>query len=339
MTVQPDDDRARVRNFWRQTAPRFGLAASDAASVEPVAVSDRSNVYRLRDGAIDAAVRWPVGSLLTVNTRAVQANRVFVLAADLGLAPRVLAHDQGALALDGQPVIVSEFVQPGVPAATWFRDNLQQAAALLARLHRDEDLGDLLENFARGDRRGDALAAARGAWADLQQRLAALAGQDWPLLLRAIFTELQGHTAWFGAQIQRQMVAFRGVPVGPAHGDLNFSNWLVDEANRVTLIDWERARLDDSALDVGMVLHWLLPVALWPVFLRVYAAANPRQVDTDRLLARVQVRYPLHALDVCLWKLERFAAGHERDPAAAQAFTAPFLDDLRRLRAGTFGAG
>ena len=39
-----------------------------------------------------------------------------------------------------------------------------------------------------------------------------------------------------------------------------------------------RARLDDPALDVGMVLTWLVPTALWPVFARGYAAASPRPV-------------------------------------------------------------
>ncbi|MBN1964338.1 MAG: phosphotransferase [Anaerolineae bacterium] len=335
----PEDDRQRVVRFWQQRAARFGFASGAAVQAEPVHVSDRTRVFLVRDGDLVAAVRWSRGSLLAVDKAALEAARLFVLAAELGLAPRVLLWEQGALLLDRQPVVASDFITPGVPDVEWFHSNLQQVAALLARLHRDEDLGDLLESFQRGDRRADALAAARAAWANVQVRLADLGVAAWGPELRAVLDELTLYGAWFGSQIQRRLAAFQGVPVGPVHGDLNRYNWLVGGDNRVTLIDWERARLDDPALDVGMMLFWYVPRALWPIFARGYAGASPQAVDADALLERARIRYPLHAIDVCAWKLERLAGGQESDSGAALAFLEPFLRDLRQLRAGTFGAG
>ena len=35
---------------------------------------------------------------------------------------------------------------------------------------------------------------------------------------------------------------------------------------RVYLVDWDKAWLDDPALDVSMLLYWYIDPALWPVF-------------------------------------------------------------------------
>ena len=57
----------------------------------------------------------------------------------------------------------------------------------------------------------------------------------------------------------------------------------------------------------------------------------------DALLTRAGVRYPLHAIEVCVWQLERLAGGQATLEQTA-AFVEIFLADLRQLRAGTFGA-
>jgi len=233
---------------------------------------------------------------------------------------------------------VSEYVADRPPAVAWFQDNLRQAATMLARLHRDEDLSDVLEKFGRGDARSDCLAAARAAWADLLLRIEALRGAGGSTGVAGLLPELETYARWFGAQIQPHLAAFRGNRVGPVHGDVNRSNWLVDAHNRVYLVDWDRARLDDPALDVGMLLHWYVPAALWPLFVREYAVGGLVRPDPEALLARARIRYPLHAVDVCLWRLERLAEASPADEADALAFLEPFLSDLRRLRAGTFGA-
>lgn len=351
MTTDPaaggNSRAADVLRFWRRAAPKFNLPAGDSIQATCLSESRLNLVYRVTDETapgFQAVVRWPRGSLLRVDPRAGEAARLTIIAGESGLAPRVLMWDQGALELDGQPVVVTEAVADQPPPAAWFPDNLRQAATLLARLHRDEDLTDILEKFERGDPRSDCLAAARAAWADVQWRVDSLGGSPLPPAAVNVLPELETYTRWFGAQIQPHRAAFQSKRVGPAHGDVNRSNWLVDAANRVFLVDWDRAHFDDPALDVGMLLHWYVPTALWSVFAREYAVGGHVRPDPEALLARARIRYPLHAIDVCLWRLERLAEdgaadkADAADEADALAFLGPFLADLRRLRAGTFGA-
>jgi aminoglycoside phosphotransferase (APT) family kinase protein len=332
-----DLERAEdVHRFWRRLAPAYYLPAEDPIEVAAVSCTDRHCVYRVTTGAVRAVVRWTPGSLLRVDPAAVQHARLFIAAAEAGLAPRVLMWDRGALELDGQPVIVTDDAGGSVADPAWFRDNIQQAAVLLARLHRDEALGDMLEHLERGDRRADALAAARSAWAALQARLDALESADLPPEAAAVLPDLRGYVQWFGPQIQVNLAAFRGQRVAPVHGDLNDGNWLITPDNRAYLLDWERARWDDPALDVGMLLHWYVPARLWAAFAQAYTRATPHRVDPDALLARAGVRYALHAVAACVWQVEQAAAGRI-PPDQVGAFAAPFLADLRQLRAGVFG--
>ncbi len=324
-----------VRQFWRRAAPKFDLPA-EVDEVTLRAASPRAIVAVVRVGERRMAVRWPPGSLLRIDPAAVLAARLHFFAAQTGLTPPVLFWEQGALELDGQPVVVSDWVEGLNPDREWFRDNLRQAAAMLARLHRDSDLVDRLETYGRGDPRADCLAAARAARADLETRLGDLTRQDWPSEAAAILPRLARHLAWFGAQIQGQRAAFAGVRLGPAHGDVNNSNWLVDVAGRAWLVDWDGLRLDDPALDVGMLLHWYVPPALWPVFARAYAEGGDPRPDPEALLARARLRYPLHALHLGLGGLEALRAG-ELTLAEALTFIDDFLSDLDRLRAGRFG--
>lgn len=337
MTVDPGPRAADVLRFWRRAAPKFGLPAPEETLAAEYYASPRTLAYLVTVDDLRAVVRWPRGSLLRYDQAARDAARLFIAAAEAGLAPRVLLWEQGALELDGQPVVVSEYIAGPPLPPDWFRDNVRQAATLLARLHRDEALTDLLEHMGRGDPRGDCLAAARAAWADVQARYAALRPRDWSPAVRGVLDELAGYIPWFGTQIQPHLGAFRGHRVGPVHGDLNDSNWLADDDNRVYLVDWEQARLDDPALDVGMVLHWYVPPVLWPLFVREYVTGGSIRLDADALLIRARIRYPLHIINLCLWRLEQMAESSGDDEADALAFMGVFLADLRRLRAGTFG--
>ena len=122
---------------------------------------------------------------------------------------------------------------------------------------------------------------------------------------------------------------------------MQWGNWLAGPDGRVVLVDWDKAWLDDPALDVGMLLYWYVDPALWPVFLREYATGGDFRPDVDALLIRARIRYPLHALNLCLEAIEGlprpagdgFAAALDQ----ALAFVDEFLPDLDRLRAGRLG--
>jgi hypothetical protein len=284
---------------------------------------------------------WRRGSLVRVDEGAIKSAKAHLFAAEAGLAPRVLFWQPGPFELGGQPVVVSEYVDSPPLDRAWFRDHLRPAATLLARLHRDTDLTDALDALDRGDARGDCLAAARATRASLEERLAALTGRDWPPPMSDVLARLEAHLAWFGAQIQPNLAAFAGQRVGPGHGDVQRGNWLAGPDGRVVLVDWDKVWLDDPALDLGMLLHWYVDPALWPVVLREYATGGDFRPDVDALLIRARIRYPLHAIGLCLWAIEGLPKlENERFPAAmdeALAFIDEFLPDLDRLRAGRFG--
>ena len=55
-----------------------------------------------------------------------------------------------------------------------------------------------------------------------------------------------------------------------SHGDLNHKNWLLSDNNRLYLVDWESARLADSALDISMLMCQYVPRKNWEQWLRQY---------------------------------------------------------------------
>ncbi|MDN2452648.1 phosphotransferase family protein [Lactobacillus sp. UCMA15818] len=52
-----------------------------------------------------------------------------------------------------------------------------------------------------------------------------------------------------------------------SHGDLNHKNWLLSDRDRLYLVDWESARLADSALDISMLMCQYVPRAEWKQWL------------------------------------------------------------------------
>ena len=339
MTQRNDEDA--VRAFWARVAPDYDLPAPRDVALAVLKNSPTTGVYRVTAGGVRAVVRWRRGSLVRVDEAAIRGAKAHLFAAEAGLAPRVLFWQPGPFELGGQPVIVSEYVASPPLDRAWFHDHLRQAATLLARLHRDADLTDALEAMDRGQARSDCLAAARGARALLEERLVALAAREWSPAVADVLNRLTAHLAWFGARIQPNRAAFAGQRVGPVHGDVQRGNWLAGPDGRVYLVDWDKAWLDDPALDVGMLLYWYVDPALWPVFLREYATGGDARPDVDALLIRARIRYPLHALSLCLWAIEELprqeAEGGPADLDQALAFVDEFLPDLDRLRAGRLG--
>jgi aminoglycoside phosphotransferase (APT) family kinase protein len=130
--------------------------------------------------------------------------------------------------------------------------------------------------------------------------------------------------------------------------DLNTHNFIVNDG-RAWLIDWEKARIGPSTLDLA---HFLLPTTtLWrdqtatrltteqqATFLDAYLAERP-ELDRTPYLRAVRTSMRLAALRAVAWCAWALAAGqsgdraiqHEETLAKCRMFTAPgFLEELAR---------
>lgn len=76
------------------------------------------------------------------------------------------------------------------------------------------------------------------------------------------------------------------------HGDLNHKNWLLSDAHKLYLVDWDQASLGDPAFDLSVVLINYVPRAQWGTWLEAYGTHL-----TDDLLARIMWYGQLHLLE------------------------------------------
>ncbi|WP_461212959.1 phosphotransferase family protein [Lacticaseibacillus sp. GG6-2] len=87
---------------------------------------------------------------------------------------------------------------------------------------------------------------------------------------------------------QVPLVAHRTV----CHGDLNHKNWLLSDAAKLYLVDWDQASLGDPAFDLSVVLINYVPREQWSTWLDAYGCA----LDDD-LLKRLLWYGQLHLLN------------------------------------------
>ncbi|WP_179395158.1 phosphotransferase family protein [Lacticaseibacillus absianus] len=97
----------------------------------------------------------------------------------------------------------------------------------------------------------------------------------------------------------------RTLPQGPrtlrvCHGDLNHKNWLLSDANKLYLVDWDQASLGDIAFDLSVVLINYVPRDEWTRWLADYGTTL-----TPSLLARIEWYGQLHLLNEIKQNYER----------------------------------
>nr|WP_308216648.1 phosphotransferase family protein [Pseudalkalibacillus decolorationis] len=84
------------------------------------------------------------------------------------------------------------------------------------------------------------------------------------------------------------------------HGDVNHNNWLLNEDNRMFLIDWDGAIIADPALDLAMLLYWYIPDSQWEEWLRSYGVPL-----TNSLEGRMHWYIVAQTIESIFWHLER----------------------------------
>lgn len=88
--------------------------------------------------------------------------------------------------------------------------------------------------------------------------------------------------------VQQVLLGLRDEPLTQGattvvHGDLNHKNWLLSDADRLYLVDWDQATLGDPAFDLASVLGHYVPREDWSQWLAAYGAT----LD-DQLLVRLR---------------------------------------------------
>jgi thiamine kinase-like enzyme len=176
-------------------------------------------------------------------------------------------------------VVVQEFAEGDHPDPSWVDEHIVEVGQLVSRFHSDEAV-----------RSGVGVFTAADAVTQLAQRAS---GRD---DVQEIVDAISGSAA-----------AIPHDELCLTHGDPNTRNLIRSREGRLSLVDWDEARLSDPVRDIGQVLWWYVRRSHWAEGLRaVGLSPNPE------VLHRVHWWAAAESLDVCLQHLER---GNERAAA------------------------
>ena len=235
----------------------------------------------------------------------VQAVRYEAIAA-IGVTPPVLAA--GSLE-DGTSIIVQAYIAGRTPTRKDYREQLEQFAAIIDKVHHSPALKQVLPQAS-----SDLYSAAGwGALIRLQQK--------WELY-RPLVPQVAGFIDESLDDLVEQVKGFQGTGLVASHNDICNANWLLSEDKSLYLIDLELSSLDDPAVDIGATLWWYYPPELRPRFLASVGYAHDEAFEK-----RMRVRMAMHCLNIILPRAGSF------DWFDAASFAAS-LADFRASLAG-----
>lgn len=219
----------------------------------------------------------------------------YVVMARIGLTPPVLAHGQLET---GDPVIVQSFVAGRKPSRRDYREQLENVAQVVDRMHQGEQLRNILPRPSSDSHKEAALRALRElheTWEPYRERVPDTAA----FVDRSL--------AWLAEQVD----SFSTEGLVASHNDICNANWLFADDGHMYLVDLDSMSLDDPALDLGALLWWYYPPELRRRFLEI---AGYRQ--DDELAVRMRVRMSMHCLHIALPRrgtFDVFSPDHFRD--------------------------
>ncbi|MEZ4522526.1 MAG: phosphotransferase [Thermomicrobiales bacterium] len=283
-------DRNRLRGLVREE-----LAAArpdaDIESVNFLASGEYTVNFRVRLGDRDAVLRIVTGSQmgLSVPEQALYEAHALDLLAGSKMVPGLIDAVDSPVIL-AFPYLLIEFL-PGRPLN--YATDLDAAAACVAAIHRLAP--------PAGHRLQLHLDPVRSILDESTQFLTGLDGEDW----RGVHafdervSSIPG-SAYDAVRTDRVII----------NSDLNPHNFIVDEG-RVWLVDWEKARIAPSLMDVA---HFLLPTTtLWrdstaarltgqqrDAFVDAYLRERP-ELDADGYRAALRPALQLAALRAISW--------------------------------------
>ncbi|XTP38421.1 phosphotransferase (plasmid) [Mycobacterium sp. TJFP1] len=204
-----------------------GIAARldpDAALTVEVLVGGLTNdVYRASGGHLDVAIQVQMSadqSAALKIDRAAQRVASYH-AATIGIGPEIVLYE------DDPPVLVTRFIKSeSSPVRSWHRDALERAAAGIAQLH-NSNAGPEWQPFVL----------------------------DAPVMIRrwladscAHYTDVHGAVQQALALVDEAVSVLPVRPLVPSHNDLMPGN-IIDDGDKVWIIDWEWAALNVAAHD------------------------------------------------------------------------------------------
>jgi thiamine kinase-like enzyme len=226
----------------------------------------------------------------------------YQVAADMGLTPPVLAT--GHLH-DGVPILVQSFVEGRTPSRKDYRDNLEQVAAIIRRLHQSPELQRALPDVASD------LYSVAGlkCVADVRKRWVRYRAQV-PKVAAFVDDSLAG--------LSQQVQAFQGKGLVAAHNDICNANWLISSDGQFYLLDFDAMSKDDPAVDLGALLWWYYRPELWHRFLEIVGYAGDPEFQR-----RMRVRMAMHCLQITL----------PREHSFDEFYAGSYADELTDFRA------
>jgi hypothetical protein len=190
-----------------------------------------------------------------------QPSAALVRLAELGVTPPVLATGE----FEGVPYTIQQMIRGEEPDRAWFARHVADLADLIFRYQRDPALAAILSEDRSRER--------------LTVRVAAMMFDDMPPRAGSRFWTEEMIVA--RAEWRRQADRFQELTPVPVHTDPMWGNYVVD-GDRMYLLDWDDIDLSDPWRDIGVQLHWHVPVDRWPYFVDRFGA----RLD-DELLARI----------------------------------------------------
>lgn len=159
--------------------------------------------------------------------------------------------------------------------------NDEQVSKLLKKIHQSQPLLTMLERLGKVPLYPQQIAA------DLEIKL------DEELLAYSIIkTALQ----YLHANIREVTTEELAV----CHCDVNHNNWLLSEAGKLYLIDWDGAMIADPAIDLGPLLYFYVEQSRWNNWLKNYGL----YLD-DTLKLRMKWYVVAQVVDFILWNRQQ----------------------------------
>lgn len=293
-------------NARRRLAALPGFTAERAENARLVRLSGLANlVFKVEADGERLCLRIPgLGTKALLDRRSEERNARAAAAA--GVAPEVIHFGADGVMLarfvEGAPLTPARLDQsPGV---------LGRAATALRRLHADTaDFADTFSAFETMDRHVALLAERGAALPDRRRRVLA------------------------GAETVRAALAAHPPKLRPCHCDPTGGN-LIDTGERVWLVDWEYAAMNDPMWDLAYFsVESDLDAPADRTLLTAYLAHAPRDVET----ARMTVTKAVCELLAATWALVQGAEGNRAADFPAYADRA-FASATERMATRDFAA-
>ena len=270
----------------------------DLSTLSFLAAGEYTYNYRVRLGGDNVVLRIVTGSQMGLDPpeQARYEADALVLLADTGRTPRLIDFDPDGK-IKGYPYLLISYL-PGHPLN--YRDDLVQAARCIAAIHRQET-----PIYHRLQVHADPVASILD---EADQLLQGLSGSPVvPLMDRLSRTPDSTYDAVRGDQTI-------------INTDLNSHNFIVNGGD-VSLIDWEKARIGPSIMDIA---HFLLPTTtLWrdstatrltqrqrETFVSAYLDERP-ELDPTPYRGALQTAMQLAAVRALAWCAWAVAASQE----------------------------